>query len=260
MRKCTKILLLLLIPVLTHAQQHLPDTIRQAIKAAANDSLQYKANHEASLYFEEVNKDSALYYNNKCLVLSEKDQKKLVTARCLASKGYLLTGKGQYADALKYILQAFSIADDPKSASNSWFTDNSWHTNLGHSPEQTRLFVLALTHHMYGILMRSTHNTEQEIFHFKEARRIATLIKNGQRVMLADMNLGGAYLLADKTDSALFFLNEAKEMTLRIGPKKYLSFILMNLGDIALKKGDIVSEKNYYYDGITSAAQQKNQT
>jgi two-component system NtrC family sensor kinase len=260
MKKCAKILLLLLVPILTRAQQHLPDTIRQAIETASNDSLRFKANHDAALYFEEVNKDSALYYNNKCLLLSEKDQKKLVTARCLAAKGYLLTGKGQYADALKYILHAFSIADDPKNASNSWFMDKSSYANLKYSPEQARLLTLALTHHMYAILMRSTHNTEQEIFHFKEARRIAALIKNSQRVMLADMNLGGAYLSANKPDSALIFLNEAKEMTLRIGPKKYLGFVLMNLGDIALKKGDVVSEKNYYYDGVTSAAEQKNQT
>ena len=260
MKKHVKILLLLLFPLLGGAQQHLPDTIVQTIKTASNDSLRYKGNHEAYLYFEEINIDSALYYNENCLSLSEKDQKKLVTARCLASKGYLLTGKGQYAEALKNILQAFAIAEDSKNASNSWFTDNSWYTNRRYSPEQTRLFVLALTHHMYAILMRATRNTQQEIFHFAEARRIANLIDNKSRIMLADMNLGGAFLLANKTDSALIFLNEAKEMTLRIGPKKYLSFILMYLGNVALKKGDVVSEKNYYYEGVSAATEQKNQT
>jgi len=260
MKKYLKILLLLLVPLLGRAQQHLPDTIIQAIKTASNDSLRYKANHDASLYFEEINKDSALYYNEKCLSLSEKDQKKLVTARCLASKGYFLTGKGQYAEALKNLLQAFAITQDPVNASNSWFTGNGWYTGRSYSPEQTRLFVLALTHHMYAILMRSTHNTQQEIFHFAEARRIATLINNKPRVMLADMNLGGAYVSVNKTDSAMIFLNEAKEMTLRIGPKKYLGFILMDLGDIAQKKGDATGEKNYYYEGVSSATEQRNQT
>src|ERR1700761_6695995 len=197
MRKYAKILLFLVAPALAAAQQHLPDTVARAVKTASNDSLRYKANHEAYLYFEEINKDSALYYNEKCLALSEKDQKKLITARCLASEGYLLTNKGQYAEALKNLLLAFAIADEPQNASNSWVTDNSWDANQRHSPEQTRLFVLVLTHHMYAILMRSTHNTGQEIFHFKEARRIASIIKNGQRVMLADMNLGGAYLSAN---------------------------------------------------------------
>jgi signal transduction histidine kinase len=108
--------------------------------------------------------------------------------------------------------------------------------------------------------MRATHNVQQEIFHFAEARRVAILINNKQRIMLADMNLGGAYLSVNKIDSALIFLNEAKEMTLRFGPKKYLGFILMNLGDIARKKGDVVTEKHYYYEGVSSSAEQKNQT
>jgi signal transduction histidine kinase len=253
MRKYAKILLFLLVPGLAAAQQHLPDTIVQAINSASNDSLRYNGNREAYLYFEEVNKDSALYYNGNCLALSKKDKKDLVTARCLASKGYLLNSSGQYAGALTNILQAFAIAEDPKNASNSWFTDS-------YSPEQTRLFVLALTHHMYAILMRSTHNTQQEILHFAEARRIAVLIDNKPRIMLADMNLGGAYLSANKTDSALIFLNEAKEITQRIGPKKYLGYILMYLGDIALKKSDIGSGKNFYYEGVSSATEQKNQT
>jgi two-component system NtrC family sensor kinase len=260
MRTYLRILLLLLIPVLANGQQRLPDSITKALRTAANDSLKYKANHEAYLYFEEINTDSALYYDENCLLLSEKDNKKLVTARCLASNGYLLTGKGQYAEALKNLLQAFAIAEDPRNASNSWFTENGWYTNRKYSPEQTRLFVLALTHHMYAILMRYTRNTQQEIFHFTEARRIAASINNGSRLMLADMNLGGAYLLANKTDSALIFLNEAKEMTLRIGPKKYLGFILMNLGNIAFKKGDVGNEKYYYYAGVSSASEERNQT
>jgi two-component system NtrC family sensor kinase len=260
MRTYLRILLLLLIPVLANGQQHLPDSITKALRTAANDSLKYKANHEAYLYFEEINTDSALYYDGNCLLLSEKDNKKLATARCLASNGYLLTGKGQYAEALKNLLQAFAIAEDPRNASNSWFTENGWYTNRKYSPEQTRLFVLALTHHMYAILMRSTRNMQQEIFHFTEARRIAASINNGSRLMLADMNLGRAYLSANKTDSALIFLNEAKEMTLRIGLKKYLGFILMNLGNIAFKKGDVANEKYYYYAGVSSASKERNQT
>jgi two-component system NtrC family sensor kinase len=259
MRKYIKILLLLLIPTLAVAQQQLPDSTLHALKNASTDSMRYRASHEAYLYFEEINRDSALYYTEKCLLLSKKNGKLLVTARGLASKGYILTGKGQYAEALENLLKAFAIAEDPKNASNSWFTDNVWYAKQKLSPDQTRLFVLELTHHMYGILMHATQNTSQQIFHFREARRLAKLINSDQRVMLADMNLGEAYLSANKIDSALIFLNEAKELTLRIGPRKYLGYVFMNIGDIALKKGDKAAAKNYYYKGIASATEQKNQ-
>ena len=260
MKSVIKLSLLLLFPVLVNARQGLPDSVLHELKYATNDSMRYQANHDAYLYFEEMNKDSALAYNDKCLALSEKDNKNLITARCLASKGYLLTGKGRYGEALDHLLRAFAIAEDPKNASNSWVKDNVWYTKKKLLPEQTRIFVLSLTHHMYAILMRATHNVPQEIFHFKEARRLAVSINNTQRFMLADMNLGAAYVLINRPDSALAFLNEAKEMTLRIGPRKYLGYILMSLGDIALKKGDVTNGKNYYYEGASSAAEQKNQT
>jgi signal transduction histidine kinase len=249
----------MLVSVLTAAQERLPDSTANAIKIASNDSLRYKATHEASLYFEEINKDSALYYTEKSLLLAEKNHKNLIIARCLASKGYLLTGKGQYAEALNCLLQAFAIAGNPKNASKSWVNDNSWYINQRFSPEQTRLFVLSLTHHMYAILMRATQNTQQQIFHFKEAERLAAMINSQQRVMIADMNLGEAYSSVNKTDSALIFLNKAKEMTLRIGPRKYLGYILLHLGNIAAKEGDIPKQKFYYYQSVYSALEQKNQ-
>jgi len=251
--------MLILLPGWLAAQQRLPDSTVYALKTANNDSLSYDANHQAYLYFEEINKDSALYYNDKCLILSKRNNKNLVAARGLASKGYLLTSKGQYAAALNLLLQAFAIAEDPKNASNSWFTSNGWSAGQSLSPQTTRLFVLALIHHMYAILMRSTQNTQQEILHFKEARRLAELAQSPQRIMLADMNLGSAYVWTNKIDSALIFLNQAKELTMRIGPKKYLCFVLMGLGDVAQKEGDVAKEKYYYYQGVASAIAQKNQ-
>ena len=81
MKSLIKILMLLLVPVLTIAQQHLPDIAVHALKNASNDSVRYHANHEAYFYFEEIIRDSALYYTEKCLALSKKNSKQLVTVR-----------------------------------------------------------------------------------------------------------------------------------------------------------------------------------
>jgi tetratricopeptide (TPR) repeat protein len=247
-----KILLLLLIPALSRGQQHLPDSTIRALKLASNDSSRFASNFNAALYFQEINKDSALFYNEKCLSLAEKNNLKLIMARVLANKGYLLTGKAAYAEALKNLLGAFAIAEDPKNASRRW------HPNQKLTGEQSRLFVLALTHHMYGILMKATQNVAQEVFHFKEARRIALIIPNKARVMLAAMNLGQAYLVLKKTDSALVFFNEAKKLSLETGQKGFFGVILAGFGDIALEKGDKAKAKSLYYEGISSAVAANN--
>lgn len=242
----------MLLPAWVVARQHLPDSTVRALKLVSNDSSRYALNHNAALYFQEINKDSSLFYNEKCLFLAENNNLKLITARVLANKGYLLIGKAKYAEALNSLLQAFAIAENPQNASKRWFTNQKL------TPEQSRLFVLALTHHMYGILMKATQNATQEVVHFKEARRIALLIPDKTRVMLAAMNLGEVYQVLNKTDSALVLLNEAKKLALETGQKGYFSVILAGFGDIALKKGDKAKAKSLYYEGISSATATNN--
>jgi two-component system NtrC family sensor kinase len=251
MKTCIKIFLLLL-PALAQAQVHLPDSTIKALKNATNDSLRYRANVQAYLYCEEINRDSALYYVGKTLLLTRKNNRMLLVAWSLASKSYQLTTIGRYAEALKCLLQAFEIAQDPQNDNNSWFL------NQRVTPEKNRLLTLALVHHMFGVLMYRTQNTEQTIFHFKEAKRIAQEINNPARVMLADMNLGKVYISLNKIDSALVFENEAKDITLKIGSKKYLGHIFSCFGDIALKQGNKTKAKQFYYEGVNAATEQNN--
>jgi len=251
MRARLKILFLLL-PAFAHAQQTLPDSIVNAYKNARDDSARYVTTMQAYLYFEEINRDSALYYADRVVSLSKKNNKPLLTARSLASKGYQLTGMGRYAEALDCLIHAFGIAQDKRNASNSWFI------NRQSTPEKTRLLMVALIHHMFGILMERTQNTDQMIFHFKEARRIAKSIDNPMRVMLADMNLGNDYIDLKKIDSALIFESEAQALNIKTQEKKYTGYIMSVLGDIALKKADKATAKQYYHEGVRAAIEQKN--
>ncbi|MDB5140973.1 MAG: hypothetical protein JWR12_2889, partial [Mucilaginibacter sp.] len=251
MRTLTKVLLLLL-PALANAQQHLPDSTIKALKNATNDSMRYKANTEASYYFEEINRDSALYYAGRSLLLAQKNNKKLAIAQTLSIDGYQLTGKGRYAEALERLLRAFEIAENGKNASSSWLLHPQ------STPERSRLLILSNIHHMFAVLMSNTQNVEQQIYHFKEAKRIAQQIDFKTRIMLADMNLGRAYLDINKIDSASMFENEAEALAINTRQKKYLGIILCNLGDIAIKKGDKEKGKQFYNEGVRVAIEQNN--
>jgi two-component system NtrC family sensor kinase len=253
MKTCTKILLLLLLlPVFSRAQQQLPGNIRTAFRNARDDSARYVTTVQVYLYFEEINRDSALYYSDRAISLAQKNKKPLLMARSLSMKGYQLTGMGRYAEALKCLIQAFGIAQDPKNASNSWFTVRQT------TPEKNRLLMLSLVHHMFGILMDRTQNTGQVIFHFKEARRIANSIDNPLRVMIADMNIGNYYADRNKIDSALTFANEARALDAKTGYKRYTGYIMSVLGDIQVRKGNKAKAKECFYEGVRWSAEQKN--
>ncbi len=249
-----KIILLLFIPALIKAQQQLPDSTKNFLQSASNDSIRYRACLQAYNYYEERNRDSALYYAEQTLLLARRNNKKLQEAVSLIRKGYQLSGTGRYAEALPCFLRAFEIAEDRRNESNSWFT-------VVLTPEKSRLLALSFTHHMYAILMGYTQNIEQSIFHNKEAKRNAQEIDGlpGKlRTLLANMNIGAAYMELNKTDSALFFLRQARDLAIHSDQKKYLGFILVNFGEVSLIEGDKEKAKQYYYEALQSATEQDN--
>ena len=241
MKSLTKLLLLLLIPAFVNAQ-HLPDSLRNAYLHAANDSVRFTTGKYLYDYYEESNKDSALYYAEQCLAIARSHDRKLAEAYYLDNTAYQLIGLGKYADALQRILDAFKIVEDPRNEKQlTWilFT-NSFNGN-------NRLLLLAYTHHMFAILMRETQNMEQEIFHYSEARRIAREIGHSVRQMLASMNLGRSYMTVNKLDSALIYEKEAEQMTLRSGFKKYLGQVYLTLGNIYFEKNDLPQTLENYH-------------
>ena len=249
MKYSLKIFLFVLFPFFGNAQQHLPDSTVQFLRQASNDSVRYRACLQAYNFFEERNRDSALYYGEQTLLLARRNNIKLQEAVSLIRKGYQLSSMGRYAEALPCFLQAFEIAEDHRNESNSWFT-------VVLTPEKSRLLALSFTHHMYAILMGYTQNIEQSIFHNKEAKRNAEAIgglAGKLRILLANMNLGAAYVELNKPDSALFYLTQARELALQSDQKKYLGFILVNFGDVSIIEGDKEKAKQYYYEALQSA-------
>ncbi|MCW3120065.1 MAG: tetratricopeptide repeat protein, partial [Chitinophagaceae bacterium] len=253
MKTCTRITLFLLVPAFIHAQQSVADSLRKVLNNAISDSMRYAADKELYNYYEELNRDSALYYAEQNLMLARKNNKKLIEVFALDIKGYQLLHLGRYSESLQCLLQAFRIAEEPENDK-----EETWRLSTQPSPGKNRLLMLAITHHMFGILMWQTKNSEQEIFHFKEARRIAGEIGNQFRLLLANMNLGNSYLTINQTDSSFFYAKEAERIALQTGMKKYLGQIFSILGEICLNRGDKLSAKRYFNQGVQTSIDQNN--
>ncbi len=143
----------------------------------------------------------------------------------------------------KLMLLHSHISARENEANDKYF----WLTDPLRTEQNKRLYALACSHHIYGILMRETRNREQEIIHFKEAKKIAVEIKNPNRSLLASLNLGRIYLESGKFDSALIYENEAASISRNSGREKYLSTIFYYTGVININKGDTTSGLNYFY-------------
>jgi two-component system NtrC family sensor kinase len=255
MKYSLKLLLLILFPFLVNAQQSLPDSLKNVFRNSPDGPLRFKAARDVYNYYEELNRDSALYYAEQEVLIGQNNHHKLAEGYGLINKGYQLTGLGRFADALQCLLQAFAIAEDKQNEKVEY-----WDLTALGVKGNNRLSVLSYAHHIFAILMLRTENLEQQILHFKESGKIGREIGFAPRYMLADMNLGQSYLTANKPDTALFYEKKAEQTAFQSSFKKYLGNIDLLMGDIYQALGSQSMSLQYYYSGLLVAIEQNNQS
>jgi tetratricopeptide (TPR) repeat protein len=119
MKRLVTILLFLFLPPWLNAQ-HLPDSLRNGYLHATSDSARYISGKYLYDYYEEGNKDSALYYAEQALMLARRHKQQLAEAYYLDNTAYQLIGMGKYAEALKLILKAFEITQKMKESQHGY--------------------------------------------------------------------------------------------------------------------------------------------
>ncbi|MBP7239124.1 MAG: hypothetical protein KBA14_02785 [Saprospiraceae bacterium] len=260
MKAGLKILFFLLFPFFgmaqapaTSGQQNVPDSLREVLAGANNDSIRYQACRLLYTYYEERNRDSALHYANQRLLLSTKNKKIIPQAFDLGVKGYQLIYLGRFGEALDCLLQGYTIAEDPRNDNKE-----SWQLNNFPSPGKNRLMTLSMINHMFGHLMLQTHNVDKQLHYLKEGRRIALEINNQFRVVVGDMVLGSSYLTLNQPDSAMYFAKEAEHYAMEASIKRYYGYIWFVMGDVYFKKGEMKSALDFYHKALQSALQQQN--
>ena len=145
------IIFLLLFPLLGKTQATrsgqdgtIPDSLRQILTSANNDSTRYQACRLLYTYYEERNRDSALHYADQRLLLSRKNNKRIPEAFDLGVKGYQLIYLGRFGEALDCLLKGSILAEDPK-----YDNDESWKLNNYPSPGKNRQVTLSMTNQIY---------------------------------------------------------------------------------------------------------------
>jgi two-component system NtrC family sensor kinase len=253
MKRYCNIFLFVLFPLLIKAQGTLIDSLRNNFQNAPDGGKKFEAARFVYTYYEELNRDSALYYAEQSLLIAQHNHHKIAEGYSLVNKGYQLMGLGRYAESLQCLLQAFSISEDKGNDGSE-----DWDLSTLNFKGNNRLFVLSSAHHIFAILMLRTDNTEQQIIHFKEAERIGREINFPVRILLSDMNLGQSYLTINKPDSALYYEKEAEQITFQSGFKKYLGNVDLLMGDIYQALNNQPMALQYYYAGVHYSIDQNN--
>jgi tetratricopeptide (TPR) repeat protein len=95
--------------------------LKEAYLMAKDDSTRQNAIHNLVNHYAEIDRDSALYFNEQRLVIAKKIGYKLLEAAVLGVKGYQKIQKGEYAEALKCLQESLKITQDSNNLEvNHW--------------------------------------------------------------------------------------------------------------------------------------------
>jgi signal transduction histidine kinase len=226
------ILLILLLPFSAWAQQHRLEDLHQQLKNAANDTVRIALCAEFGNYYDDVNVDSSVYYNDTGLGIAKQLRLTLNEAELLMNMSFPLAKMGNYPKTLKVLMQAKEIAEDPANEKRV--------ANLkGETARNYRLRMLGYTWLGFGFLYARTGDHQKRIDAYEKGARLATSIKDTLLLAQIAGDLGDTYYILNKPDSALRYLQQSVALfsALPVDQRKFEGSVFLSLGLLYLKMG-----------------------
>ena len=236
------------------AQTHIGiDSLKLALKTASTDSARFTLHFKIYREYVEFNNDSALYNVEQQILIAKRNNMKIAQADGLETKGYVLQTLGRYAESFQTLNQALEIANNPANEARNWYPDSL------RTPHKIRLGILGYIQLDLGHVMGSTDNIDKQIFHYKEAIRLAKEIENYELLGLVTMNLGTVYMLKfNELDSAIQMERTALTSFQKAGHKKWIDYVLVTLGDIYIRKKEYKLAVEYFHKAIQASKEVNN--
>jgi hypothetical protein len=224
----------------------------QSEQGIDSDSTLFNQKLDTIRKFYQTNIDSAVYFLDRALILAKRNNKKMEEIRLVAAKAYLLTNSGRFADALNSYQLAFDLAQNPESE------QHYWSLREGFSATTERLFQLANLHFTYGHLMFLTGNNEGRLYHYQQAKSIATENNDLLNIGYAESGLAIIHLENGRADSALMSIENSLGILRQLENQINTSYAFWIQGNIFMNKELFDKAYEAYLAGRISAEKQNN--
>jgi two-component system NtrC family sensor kinase len=264
MKLFIKIFLLLLLPVSSMSRQspywkfldkNQADSFRIALEHENNDTSLIYLNWKLGWYYQEIQRDSSLYFFQQLLSLSQKLKSKLWEAEACNGIGLALANLGNYPKSLQFLIKGQTIAGDKESEKNILMVSA---LSQSGNTRDARLIVLASIYHRFGILYGKTLNIKEALSNEYKSIEIANEIHDTITLYFSNMTLCSDFIALNKLDSALSYAQKSIENSNSTGFKKFNGFALSLMGNIYVKEGNYDLAKNYYRESIRINKEQEN--
>jgi two-component system, NtrC family, sensor kinase len=230
-----RIFLLLIFSCITfvkiQAQQSYADSLKNVFLYAKEDSTRTFALYRLSWYYSLLYPDSALYYADKLIQFSTKENHLPGKALGYISKGEALDRVGSYPEALEAAFQGLEIS-------------RALHAHQSYSMGR----AYSLIGHVYDM----TGNGKESVEYFHTALGLLEASHEySEDLCLARFSMAFSMLAIGNSDSALYYVRKAKSMFANpMNQRDPGPWLCLITGNIYRMRGNYDSAEYYYREGV----------
>ncbi len=219
MKTFVKILLLCLLPAFSIAQidptwgyvtAQQADSLKRSLLTEKNDTLKLAAYRSLGFYYQDIKRDSGIYFHEQQLALAKKLNRRLWQADAYSQAAYVLHGLGNLMKSYEYFSEAMKLAGDEKNESDNW---RPWTFSNSENSHDARISILGMNYQMMGNLWSNMGEIEKYKASLQEALKLGESINNGKVIYIASRGL--AFVMSP--DSAILFLKRGIETGAKAG-------------------------------------------
>ena len=268
--------LILLFSTTSFSQKNNKDSLLQLVKTGPPDTN--KAIHSYKLCWEYIRKgkyDSAMYYGNSALELSQKLDFKKGILGAYGNMGNAYYEQGNYPKALEYYFKTLKIAEETDDQKNivRWLGNiGVVYTRMGDyikaidcyfkilyiSEKLNDKKIIASTYNNIGIIYKYKENYQRSLDYFSKALEVS---ENMQDKFLIANNLGNIGIIhhnLHEYDIALEYFFKALKIAEQLGEKRIIAGTYDNIGNVYTEQKKYDQALSYYLKALKLDEELKN--
>ena len=224
-------LLVLIFPTLLYPQNIDVDSLLKVLSQKNHDTIKISASLDLAWYYMYTKTDSAIFYAEKALNLSQANNYKENISASYIALGICYNTKTEYSKALSYLNKSLKIENELLSK------------NPDFSSYKRGLLVTNLD---IGNIYFFQGNYAQAIEHYFQTLKLAEEIDFKKAICLSSGNIGLCYKDLKDYTKALEYNYKALGVAIETGNKSDLHQCYNNLGDIYFVMSELDSAKMYF--------------
>ncbi|HEY5689868.1 MAG TPA: ATP-binding protein [Cyclobacteriaceae bacterium] len=240
------------LPVIANGQneQNYQDSLLNALRNAANDTIRLDINRKLGLYLQNSEAEPALIYHQAQQVLAKNLDLKLWEADAYQQLAFCYRGLDNLPAAYEHYMQALKIAEDPSSAKNQWGYSNFSYSK---SPEEARQSIVGMIHYELSGLYSRTRFNKEALNQLFQALRIGEDLQNQKILSVTTRDIGHLYFRLDQPDSAFHYFKKSLLYYKDSPYQNNLGTLYIMIGDYYLEKQEYDSAMLYFHKGIDTS-------